>query len=172
MEHQKNGKRLNKYLSDSGFCSRREADRLIQEGKVLLDGRPGVLGDRVEPGMRVEVNGCQLSGQGREGIPGPAQAGRHRMHYRSPGSRSTSWIMWAIPSASIRWGGSGQGQQRTFAAHQRWGDRQPHSARFRGTREGICGGGGQGPHPPSLSAIWPKGWKSWAARRCPAASAP
>lgn len=63
MDYRKNGKRLNKYLSDSGFCSRREADRLIQEGKVLVDGRPGVLGDRVEPGMRVEVSGRQLSGQ-------------------------------------------------------------------------------------------------------------
>ena len=66
MDYQKTGKRLNKYLSDSGFCSRREADRLIQQGKVLLDGRPGALGDRVQPGMQVEVAGRQLSGQSRK----------------------------------------------------------------------------------------------------------
>ena len=62
MDIQDKGKRLNKYLSDSGFCSRREADRLIQQGKVLIDGRPGVLGDRVLAGMRVEACGRQLSG--------------------------------------------------------------------------------------------------------------
>ena len=31
--------RLNKWLSRMGVCSRREADRLIQEGKVLIDGK-------------------------------------------------------------------------------------------------------------------------------------
>ena len=31
--------RLNKYLSDAGVCSRREADRLIEAGKVLVDGQ-------------------------------------------------------------------------------------------------------------------------------------
>ena len=36
--------RLNKYLSDCGVCSRREADRLIEEGKVLVDGVPAVMG--------------------------------------------------------------------------------------------------------------------------------
>ena len=36
--------RLNKYLSDAGVCSRREADRLIEAGQVLVDGRPAVCG--------------------------------------------------------------------------------------------------------------------------------
>lgn len=58
------GKRLNKFLADSGFCSRREADRLITEGRVRIDGRVGVLGDKVLPGMRVECNGTVLSGRG------------------------------------------------------------------------------------------------------------
>ena len=30
--------RLNKYLSDAGVCSRREADRLVEDGKILVDG--------------------------------------------------------------------------------------------------------------------------------------
>ena len=35
--------RLNKYLSDSGICSRREADRLIEQGQVLVDGVPATM---------------------------------------------------------------------------------------------------------------------------------
>ncbi len=64
MENQATGKRLNKFIADSGHCSRREADRLIQEGRVWLDGRVGVLGDRVQPGMAVTVDGKPLSGEG------------------------------------------------------------------------------------------------------------
>ena len=55
MDDRLTGKRLNKYIADSGYCSRREADRLISEGRVLLNGRPGALGDRVQPGMAVTV---------------------------------------------------------------------------------------------------------------------
>lgn len=51
------GVRLNKWIAESGFCSRREADRLITEGKVMIDGRVGVLGDKVLPGMKVRVDG-------------------------------------------------------------------------------------------------------------------
>lgn len=51
------GVRLNKYLADSGFCSRREADRLIEAGQVTVDGRVGVLGDRITDAMDVRVLG-------------------------------------------------------------------------------------------------------------------
>ena len=61
-----NGKRLNKYIADSGYCSRREADRLIDEGRVTVDGRRGVLGDRIMPGMEVCVDGKSLSGDGEK----------------------------------------------------------------------------------------------------------
>ena len=60
------GKRLNKYIADSGYCSRREADRLIQEGKVKIDGRVAGLGDRVLPGMKVICDGKSLSGDGEK----------------------------------------------------------------------------------------------------------
>ena len=66
MENQATGKRLNKYIADSGFCSRREADRLISEGRVQLDGRVGALGDRVQPGMAVTVDGRPLAGEGEK----------------------------------------------------------------------------------------------------------
>ncbi len=58
-----NAKRLNKFIADSGYCSRREADRLIEEGRVLVDGRPGALGDKVLPGMSVTVDGHSLTGE-------------------------------------------------------------------------------------------------------------
>ncbi len=62
MENGQPGVRLNKYMADSGYCSRREADRLIAEGRVTLDGRAGALGDRVLPGMEVAVDGHVLRG--------------------------------------------------------------------------------------------------------------
>ncbi len=49
--------RLNKYLSDMGICSRREADRLIQGGKVLVDGEPAVTGMKIREGQQVVCEG-------------------------------------------------------------------------------------------------------------------
>lgn len=49
------GMRLNKYLSDGGFCSRREADRLIEAGKVFVDGKVAVMGQKVLEGQKVTV---------------------------------------------------------------------------------------------------------------------
>ena len=49
--------RLNKYLSEAGVCSRREADKLIGQGRVCVDGRPGLLGMVIEPGQEVKVDG-------------------------------------------------------------------------------------------------------------------
>ena len=60
------GKRLNKFIADSGYCSRREADRLIAEGRVKVDGRVGVLGDKIESGMSVTVEGQSLTGDGEK----------------------------------------------------------------------------------------------------------
>ncbi len=51
------GIRINKYLADSGLCSRREADILIKNGKVLIDGRTARAGDQVTEGMAVTVSG-------------------------------------------------------------------------------------------------------------------
>lgn len=50
-------KRINKYISESGMCSRREADRYIEQGSVTLDGRRATPGDQVLPGSVVKVNG-------------------------------------------------------------------------------------------------------------------
>ena len=53
--------RLNKYLSEAGICSRREADRLIEEGKVLVDGVRAVNGMKVTDAMEISVNGEKCS---------------------------------------------------------------------------------------------------------------
>ncbi len=54
------GIRINKYLSEAGVCSRRAADREIENGNVWLDGRKAVTGDRVQPGMRVAFCGKEV----------------------------------------------------------------------------------------------------------------
>lgn len=59
------GVRLNKFLSESGFCSRREADRLIEAGKVKIDGAAASMGMRVRKGQRVEADGTVISGKDR-----------------------------------------------------------------------------------------------------------
>ena len=55
--------RLNKYLSESGVCSRREADRLIESGKVTVDGKTAHTGMRVQPGQTVKVGRRVVSRQ-------------------------------------------------------------------------------------------------------------
>ena len=55
--------RLNKYLSEAGVCSRREADRLIASGRVTVDGRPGETGMKVCPGQKVCIGKKVVSRQ-------------------------------------------------------------------------------------------------------------
>ncbi len=57
--------RLNKYLSDAGVCSRREADRLIEAGKVTIDGVTAGMGVRVQPGQSVVCDGVPVGGKER-----------------------------------------------------------------------------------------------------------
>lgn len=60
------GTRINKYLSECGVCSRRAADRLIEEGKVRVDGRTAQMGDRVRPGQRVMLDGAEVKAKDQE----------------------------------------------------------------------------------------------------------
>ena len=53
--------RLNKYIASSGLCSRREADTLIENGKVTINGIVALQGSKVNPGDIVEVSGRKIS---------------------------------------------------------------------------------------------------------------
>ncbi len=55
--HHPDSVRINKTISDSGFCSRREADTLIEKGRVTINGEKSTLGDRVMPDDEVSVDG-------------------------------------------------------------------------------------------------------------------
>ncbi len=52
--------RLNKYISSSGFCSRREADRFIENGNVMIDGTAAEVGMKVFHNQEVFVNGVKI----------------------------------------------------------------------------------------------------------------
>ena len=63
--------RLNKYLSEAGVCSRREADRLIESGIVTVDGKTAAPGMKVEDG---QGDPCRKkSGQKQNGKNGPGK---------------------------------------------------------------------------------------------------
>jgi 23S rRNA pseudouridine2604 synthase len=55
--------RLNKYLSEAGVCSRREADRLIETGRVTVDGQRAQTGMRIVPGQVVKIGNKVVSKQ-------------------------------------------------------------------------------------------------------------
>ena len=59
--------RLNRYISDTGFCSRRDADRFIAERRVTLNGKPADLGVQVAAGDEVCVNGEVVRAQVKQG---------------------------------------------------------------------------------------------------------
>jgi 23S rRNA pseudouridine2604 synthase len=54
-------KRLNKAISESGYCSRRAADRLIEEGRIQINGKPAELGTKVSPEDRISVDGKTIT---------------------------------------------------------------------------------------------------------------
>lgn len=54
-------KRLNKFISESGYCSRREADRLIEQARVTINGKLPELGTKVLEGDVVKVDGRAIS---------------------------------------------------------------------------------------------------------------
>ena len=52
--------RINKYLSEIGFCSRRAADKLIEQGRITVNGKPVEMGMKVSPQDQVAVDGEQV----------------------------------------------------------------------------------------------------------------
>lgn len=60
--------RINKYLASCGVCSRRDADVLVSEGRVRVNGRTAQMGTQVSPGDIVEVNGNRLRGKEKTAV--------------------------------------------------------------------------------------------------------
>lgn len=52
--------RINKYISETGFCSRREADKLIEQGRVTINGLRPEMGTKVNPDDSVQIDGKPL----------------------------------------------------------------------------------------------------------------
>ncbi|HOO85473.1 MAG TPA: 23S rRNA pseudouridine(2604) synthase RluF [Prolixibacteraceae bacterium] len=59
--NERNSVRINKYLSETGFCSRRAADQLIEQGRVTINGIKPEMGTKVQPGDVVKVDGECIS---------------------------------------------------------------------------------------------------------------
>lgn len=57
MDNSQEGVRLNKYLSEIGHCSRRAADKLIDAGRIQVNGQKVVMGQKVTPKDRIEIDG-------------------------------------------------------------------------------------------------------------------
>ncbi|ARU95560.1 23S rRNA pseudouridine(2604) synthase RluF [Tatumella citrea] len=60
--------RLNKYISESGICSRRDADRYIEQGNVFINGKRAAVGDQVYAGDVVKVNGQLIEPRNEEDL--------------------------------------------------------------------------------------------------------
>ncbi|MBR3951397.1 MAG: hypothetical protein IKJ79_05745 [Bacteroidaceae bacterium] len=63
------GVRINKYISDYGFCSRREADKLIEDQRVTINNRIASPGDKVVENDNVRIDGEHLAFVPREARP-------------------------------------------------------------------------------------------------------
>lgn len=60
--------RLNKYLAECGICSRRDADKLIEEGRVKINNKTARPGEKVSARDSVEVNGKQIHGKNHKAV--------------------------------------------------------------------------------------------------------
>jgi 23S rRNA pseudouridine2604 synthase len=58
--------RLNKYISETGVCSRREADKWIEAGRVTLNGQPATLGTQVAAGDEVRIDGDSIGAKKKQ----------------------------------------------------------------------------------------------------------
>ena len=54
------GIRINKYLSEVGYCSRRQADKLIQQGRIMVNSKEAVMGCKVKKDDVIHVDGDKI----------------------------------------------------------------------------------------------------------------
>jgi len=86
--------RINKYLSEVGYCSRREADKLILEGKVTINGKIPEIGTKVEDSDKVEVKGQRIEKSKR-------QKNIYLAFNKPVGIVCTTDKRWLIPTAEV-----------------------------------------------------------------------
>ena len=65
---EQSAKRLNKYLSEIGYCSRRAADKLIEEKRILVNGELPQMGQKVSPDDKIEINGEKIQDPKKEHV--------------------------------------------------------------------------------------------------------
>lgn len=58
--------RINKFLSETGFCSRREADKLLEQGRITINGKVPELGTKVSSKDEIRVDGKLISEKKRQ----------------------------------------------------------------------------------------------------------
>ena len=58
--------RINKFLSEAGYCSRRAADKLIDQGRVTINGLVPEMGTKIAPGDEVKVDGKLIATEEKE----------------------------------------------------------------------------------------------------------
>lgn len=92
--------RINKYLSEAGVCSRREADRQVEAGNVTIDGVVASMGAKVLPDQTVLFCGKPVKKE-EEMILWPSQANRNCSTLKR-GKRIMSWITSIIRNGFIR----------------------------------------------------------------------
>jgi len=68
MENNVEPVRLNKYLSEIGHCSRRAADKLIESGRVYVNGEKVVMGQKVAPSDRIEIDGIPIESTNEKNV--------------------------------------------------------------------------------------------------------
>ena len=73
--------RINKFISETGFCSRREADKLIEQGRVAVNGKLPEVGTKINDGDTVEIDGKPLKLK---------EAHLYIAFYKPPGITSTT----------------------------------------------------------------------------------
>lgn len=66
MAEKTNMERLNKYLAACGVCSRRDADKLIEEGRVTVNGKAAAIGSMVSDSDTIAVNGKTIGGKNKK----------------------------------------------------------------------------------------------------------
>ena len=91
--------RLNKYLSEAGVCSRREADRLIESGRVSVDGKRAQTGMKIVPGQVVKVGKKVVSKQDEMvvlAVNKPAESSVQK----SAGKETVLCVFWITRSGS------------------------------------------------------------------------